>query len=143
MAFQFHQNKIYESLRNMLDIQPKCDYNIDITTYHHPTKSGLYMGVTARLMTYFLGTIYLTEDRRKFLGMKAQAIHNRTVSIGPLEPSAPHEPERGILNNSGHYMLLLTDNGVTNSMKLAWNNSEHDPHTASNTIFNFLNKEAQ
>lgn len=135
MSFQSHQDKIYESLRDLFDIQPQCDYNINISPFHHQAKEGLFMGVTARLMTYLMGTIYLTEDRRKFLGMKAQALHNRSAAIGYLYDEQLGQEGRG------HYKILLTDNGVTNSVKMAWNGMDHDADTASTVIFDFLNKE--
>lgn len=137
MPFQKHQDKIYESLRDLLDIQPQCDYILSISPYHHQAKEGLFMGVTARLMTYLMGTIYVTQDRKQFLGMKAQVVHNRTMAIGPLYD------EQNSQEGRGHFRLLLTDNGETKEHKLAWNDMDHDASSIFSIMFDFINKGSQ
>ncbi len=142
MAFQSHQNKIYESLRDLLDIQPICDHVVTISPYSHVTKkNGTYMGVTSRLMSQFILTLYMTEPRKHYLGTKAQAIHNRTMAIGTLEPFEDNHQNEGTENATGHVTLLLTDNGVTKPMKLAWNNLETDAPHISQIMFDFLMKD--
>ena len=138
MAFTDHQNKIYESLRDLLDIQPTCDYILSVSPFTHQTKAnGKYMGVTTRLMVHLMGTIYITEDRRQFLGAKAQAVQNRSMVIGTLYDE--REEQKG----TGHFILMLIDNGVVTEHKLAWNNHDSDAHVAAEIMFKFINTEWQ